>query len=77
MPNGALWAFLFDIDLVATMRVERRSPADGLPWMLTNLRAAVPTDVGDGLWLKLLDIPAALEARRSSMRIARRRAHRP
>ena len=46
------------------MRVERRSPADGLPWMLTNLRAAVPTDVGDGLWLELLDIPAALEARR-------------
>jgi predicted acetyltransferase len=60
----ALWVFLFDIDLVATIRVERRSPADRLPWMLTNLRAAVPTDVGDGLWLKLLDIPVALEARR-------------
>ncbi len=60
----ALWQFLFSVDLVATIRAERRSPAERLPWLLTNQRAALPDDVGDGLWVKLLDVPAALEARR-------------
>jgi predicted acetyltransferase len=60
----ALWQFLFSVDLVATIRAERRSLAERLPWLLTNQRAAVPEDVGDGLWVKLLDVPAALETRR-------------
>ena len=60
----ALWQFLFSVDLVATIRAERRSLAERLPWLLTNQRAALPDDVGDGLWVKLLDVPAALEARR-------------
>jgi len=59
----ALWRFLFSVDLVATIRAERRSLAERLPWLLTNQRAALPDDVGDGLWVKLLDVPAALEAR--------------
>jgi predicted acetyltransferase len=62
--EAALWRFLFDLDLVSTIRAERRTLADRLPWMLTNQRAAVLDDVGDGLWVKLVDIPAALEARR-------------
>ena len=60
----ALWRYLFSIDLVATIRAERRPFAERLPWLLTNQRAALPDDVGDGLWVKLLDVPAALEARR-------------
>jgi predicted acetyltransferase len=59
----ALWRYLAAIDLVATIRAERRSIGDRLPWLLTNRRAALPADLGDGIWVKLLDVAAALEAR--------------
>jgi predicted acetyltransferase len=59
----ALWRFLADLDLVATIRAERRSPYERLPWLLTNRRAIEPDDIGDGLWVALLDVPAALAAR--------------
>jgi predicted acetyltransferase len=59
-----LWQFLGSTDWVATVKAERRSPAERLPWLLTNARAATFSDIGDGLWVKLLDVPAALAARR-------------
>jgi predicted acetyltransferase len=59
----ALLRFLAGIDLVSTVKLERRTPSDRLPWLLTNARAAIPVEFGDGLWVKLLDIPAALAAR--------------
>jgi predicted acetyltransferase len=59
----ALWRFLADVDLVSTLRADRRSPADPLPWLLTNGRAAEPFEPGDGMWVRLHDMPAALEAR--------------
>jgi len=59
----ALWRFLADMDLVATVRAERRSPVERLPWLLANRRAAEISDLGDSLWVSLLDIPAALAAR--------------
>jgi predicted acetyltransferase len=59
----ALWRFLADIDLVTTVSAERRSPTERLPWLLTNQRAAVLSDVGDGMWVRLLDVPRALAAR--------------
>ncbi len=59
----ALWRFLASIDLVTTLKTERRHPADRLPWLLTNGRAAETYEAGDGLWVRLHDIPAALEAR--------------
>jgi predicted acetyltransferase len=52
------------MDWVTTVKAERRSPAERLPWLLTNARAVSFSDAGDGLWLKLLDVPAALAARR-------------
>jgi predicted acetyltransferase len=60
---AALWRFLGTVDWVATVKAEKRSPSERLPWLLTNARAAVPSDVGEGMWLKLLDIPMALAAR--------------
>ena len=60
---AALWQFLAAIDWIATIKAEKRHPAERLPWMLTNQRASTPSDVGDGLWIKLLDVPAALAAR--------------
>ncbi len=59
----ALWRFLAETDLVATVKAERRSPDERLPWLLTNRRAAEVTDLGDGMWVNVLDIPAALAAR--------------
>lgn len=60
---AALWRFLGTMDWVASVKAERRSPAERLPWLLTNARAAIPSDVGEGMWVKLLDIRQALETR--------------
>ncbi len=59
----ALWRFLAEIDLVTTVRAERRSPSERLPWLLTNQRAAMVSDIGDGMWVRLFDVPRALAAR--------------
>jgi predicted acetyltransferase len=59
----ALWQFLAEVDWIATVRAERRRPGERLPWLLSNGRAAEVSDVGDGLWVHLFDIPRALEAR--------------
>ncbi len=59
----ALWRFLAEVDLVATVKAEGRSPSERLPWLLSNARAAVASDVGDGLWVRLFDLVRALEAR--------------
>jgi predicted acetyltransferase len=61
---AALWRYLVEIDWAGTVKAERRSPSDRLPWLLTNFRAAEVSDVGDGLWVRLFDVPRALEARR-------------
>lgn len=59
----ALWRFLAEVDWVATVKAERRSPFERLRWFLTNARAAVLSEVGEGLWVRLFDLPRALEAR--------------
>lgn len=58
-----LWRFLASLDLVSRIRIERRSPDERLPWLLTNPRAATVSDLGDALWVALLDVPGALAAR--------------
>jgi predicted acetyltransferase len=58
-----LWRFLAEIDWVATIKAERRRSTERLPWLLTNGRAASVSDVGDGLWVRLFDVPRALETR--------------
>ena len=61
--NVALWRFLAEVDLVTTVRAEGRSPSDRLPWLLTNARAVMSSEIGDGMWVRLFDVPAALAAR--------------
>lgn len=63
-PEAAagLWSFLLGHDLVAEVKAERPSD-DTLPWLLAAPRRARRV-VGDGLWVRVLDVPAALEARR-------------
>jgi predicted acetyltransferase len=58
-----LWRFLAEMDWVATVTAERRSPAERLPWLLVNARDVRLSDVGDALWLRLLDVGRALGAR--------------
>ena len=58
-----LWRFLAETDWVATVTAERRSPRERLPWSLANARDARQSDLGDSMWVRLLDVPRALEAR--------------
>jgi predicted acetyltransferase len=60
---AGLWRFLAETDWVAAVKAGSRHPGERLPWLLTNARAAVVSDVGDGLWVRLLDVARALEAR--------------
>ena len=62
--NADLWRYLAEIDWIATLRATRRSPSDRLPWLLSNARAAAVSDVGDGVWLRIFDVPRALATRR-------------
>jgi predicted acetyltransferase len=48
---------------VATIKAQRRSLSERLPWLLMNARAARIEEVFDGLWVRLFDVGRALEAR--------------
>ena len=62
--HAAVWRFLLDIDLVATVRVESRPLDDPIRWRLADPRRARFGWVTDGLWINLLDVPRALASRR-------------
>ncbi len=59
----ALWHYLVTIDLFPIVEYWNNPADDPLPFMLRNGRAA-ETKVSDGLWTRLVNLPAALEARR-------------
>ncbi|MGN8027854.1 GNAT family N-acetyltransferase [Microbacterium sp. 22242] len=59
----ALWCFAVTHDLVRTVRASLRPVDDPLPWLVADQRA-VQTVVHDHGWLRILDVPAALQARR-------------
>jgi predicted acetyltransferase len=59
----ALWGRLLDLDLQTKVQVGRRPTDDPLLSLLVDARAASPT-LHDELWLRLVDLPAALAARR-------------
>ena len=59
---AALWRFCFDLDLITITEAERRPVDDPLPWMLTDPRR-LHRSTRDGLWLRLVDVAAALEMR--------------
>ncbi|MGN5379232.1 GNAT family N-acetyltransferase [Streptomyces lasalocidi] len=59
----ALWHFLCSIDWVARVTSDRRAPDDLLPQFLPDPRAARITEHTDWLWLRILDVVRALEAR--------------
>ena len=58
----ALWRVLLGMDLIEKV-VTRTHPDDVLPYLLTDPRLVRTTLVEDALWLRILDVPAVLEAR--------------
>jgi predicted acetyltransferase len=61
--EAGLWRFVFDIDLVGEVRARRRPLDDPLRWRLADPRQLRVTDVIDWLYVRILDVPTALEAR--------------
>lgn len=59
-----LWRYLFSIDLTDVVEAECRPVDDPLRWMLVDPRRLRVTMVGDFLWVRVLDVAVALEARR-------------
>ncbi|MFJ8447360.1 GNAT family N-acetyltransferase [[Kitasatospora] papulosa] len=59
----ALWQFVCSIDWITTVRTGYRAPDDLLPLLLPDPRAARTVTYADWLWLRVLDVPRALEAR--------------
>jgi predicted acetyltransferase len=58
-----LWAYLTGLDLVD--EIDLWGPVDpSVRWLLGDARTLLTTGVVDYLWLRLLDVPAALAARR-------------
>ena len=58
-----LWSVLTDLDLMASTRSWAFAVDDPLVHLLVDERAAKP-DVRDNLWVRVLDVKAALEGRR-------------
>ncbi|MCD6021866.1 MAG: hypothetical protein K0R20_1576 [Actinomycetia bacterium] len=61
--NSDIWRFLFDVDLVATVEAWNRPADEPLLHLLREPRR-LRFSVNDGLWVRLMDVIVALEARR-------------
>ena len=59
----ALWHYLCSVDWITTVKSGWRSPDDLLPQYLPDPRAARITTQADWLWVRILDVVRALEAR--------------
>lgn len=60
--GAALWRYLFGVDLVRTVSAYNRPPDDPLEWLLADPRA-LRRRMNDSVWLRLVDVGAALRAR--------------
>lgn len=60
---AGLWRYLLSVDLVDVVRLFRRPGDEPTPLLFTDPRACENADVSDDLWLRLVNVPAALAAR--------------
>jgi predicted acetyltransferase len=60
----ALWRFVIEHDLVGLVRTSTSADDEPLPHLLTDFRQARQVRRNDQLWLRVLDVPRALEGRR-------------
>lgn len=58
-----LWEYLASVDLVTRVRFGNASVTDALPWAMVDRRGFKIVGEEDGLWLRVLDPVAALQAR--------------
>ncbi|MGP4015759.1 GNAT family N-acetyltransferase [Saccharopolyspora sp. 5N708] len=63
VATAQLWRFLLGIDLVDRIAAFDRPLDEPLEWWLTDRRQCRVTEVADDLWLRLVDVLAALRAR--------------
>jgi predicted acetyltransferase len=63
--TAALWRFVFDVDLVATVKAEDRPMDEELLWLVAEPRR-LNALIQDGLFVRVLDVERALSARRYS-----------
>ena len=61
--SAALWRFLLEMDLVTEISAPHRSVSEPVAWQIADRRAVRKVDESDHLWLRILDVPAALAAR--------------
>ena len=59
-----LWQFVTDIDLTEVIEVHNRPTDEALRWLLADPRRLEVTRTKDFLWSRLVDLAAALKARR-------------
>ena len=59
----SLWAYLADLDLTDWVVASGRPEHEPLRWALADSRQLVVTGVHDHLWVRLVDLPAALSRR--------------
>ncbi len=63
---AGLWQFIFGVDLVTGIEAPLRPVDEPLWWMLHDPRRLV-REVRDALWVRILDVPATLSARKYGM----------
>ncbi|MCW2529492.1 MAG: family N-acetyltransferase [Pseudonocardiales bacterium] len=64
---SALWGYLLEMDVVEEIKIESRPPDEPLALLMVDGRSVQTTALTDAMWLRLLDVPAALSARGYSM----------
>lgn len=60
---AALWRFVLGVDVTNEVKSWMRPLDEPLPLLLTDPRVARITEVSDEAWLRLVDVPVALNAR--------------
>lgn len=67
--HAALWRVLADTDLVETITAPSHPIDDPLADLLADSRQVRTMSIDDGMWARVLDVPAALSARRYGVEI--------
>jgi predicted acetyltransferase len=67
--HAALWRVLLGLDLLETIAVRSHPLDDPLQFLLTDPRQVSTTGMRDGMWARVLDVPAALSTRRYAVEL--------
>lgn len=60
---AGLWRYFLELDLVNSVSAPLRSVDEAIAWQVSDFRAVGRTRVRDHLWVRVLDVPAALGSR--------------